>query len=119
MSRFIFDCLHKYKPNTYIHVFQEKKICTSHLFGLLTGNRFTKGNLGRVRAFKSIQFFFSLSLSLGGREREKSLLSCQPRVTVMSCFVYKVIWDLESIDHLLINPIRRIGLIHKRSFDSR
>ena len=28
-------------------------------------------------------------------------------------FVYKVIKDLESIDHLCINPIRRIGLIHK------
>ena len=40
------------------------------------------------------------------------LLSCQPRVTVTSCFVYKVIRDLESIDHLCINPIHRIGLIH-------
>ena len=28
-------------------------------------------------------------------------------------FVYKVIRDLESIDHLCINPIHRIGLIHK------
>ena len=27
--------------------------------------------------------------------------------------VYKVIRDLESIDHLCINPIRRIGLILK------
>ena len=35
------------------------------------------------------------------------LLSCQPRVTLMSCFVYKVIRDLESIDLL------QIGLIHK------
>ena len=26
-------------------------------------------------------------------------------------FVYKVIRDLESIDHLCINPIHRIGLI--------
>ena len=41
------------------------------------------------------------------------LLSCQPRVTVTSCFVYKVIRDLESIDHLCINPIRRLGLINK------
>ena len=41
------------------------------------------------------------------------LLSCQPRVTVKSCFVYKVIMDLESIDQLCINPICRIGLIHK------
>ena len=30
------------------------------------------------------------------------LLSCQPIVTVTSCFVYKVIRDLESIDHLFI-----------------
>ena len=50
--------------------------------------------------------------------RHFMLLSCQPRVTVTSCFVYKVIRDLESIDHLCINPILRIGLIHKRSFDS-
>ena len=28
-------------------------------------------------------------------------------------FVYKVIRDLESIDHLCINSIHRIGLIHK------
>ena len=28
-----------------------------------------------------------------------------------SCFVYKVIRDLESMDHLCINPIHRIGLI--------
>ena len=41
------------------------------------------------------------------------LLSSQPSVTVTSCFVYKVIRNLESIDHLCINPIRRIGLIHK------
>ena len=41
------------------------------------------------------------------------LLSCQPRVTVTSCFVNKVIRDLESIDHLCINPILQIGLIHK------
>ena len=30
-----------------------------------------------------------------------------------SCFVYKVIRNLESMDHMRINPIRRIGLIHK------
>ena len=36
-----------------------------------------------------------------------------------SCFAYKVIRDLESIDHLFINPICRIGLINKQSFDSR
>ena len=47
------------------------------------------------------------------------LLSCQPRVTVISCFVFKVIRDLESIDHLCIYPMRRIVLIHKRSLDAR
>ena len=43
----------------------------------------------------------------------RTLLFCQPRVTVTSYFVYKVIRDLYSIDHLCINPIRRIGLLHK------
>ena len=33
-------------------------------------------------------------------------------------FVYRVIRALESIGHLCINPIRRLGLIHKRSIDS-
>ena len=47
------------------------------------------------------------------------LLSCQPKVTVTSCFAYKVIKDLESIDHLCVNSIRRIGLIRKWSIDSR
>ena len=42
-----------------------------------------------------------------------ALLSCQPRVTVTSRIVYKVIRDLESIDHLIINPIHRIRLIQK------
>ena len=42
--------------------------------------------------------------------RTDGLLSCQPRVTVTSCFVYKVIRDLELIVHLRINPICRIGI---------
>ena len=43
------------------------------------------------------------------------ILFCKPRVTVTvtSCFVYIVIRDIESIDHLCINPIHSIGLIHK------
>ena len=45
--------------------------------------------------------------------KNQQLLSCQPRVTVTPFFVYKVIRDLYSIDHLCINPILRIGLIHK------
>ena len=47
-----------------------------------------------------------------------NVLSCQPRVTLTSCFVYNFISDLESLDHLCINPIHRIGLIHKQSIDS-
>ena len=39
------------------------------------------------------------------------LMSCQPRETVRSCFVYKFIRDKGSIDHLCINPIHRIRLI--------
>ena len=45
------------------------------------------------------------------------LLPCQPRVTVTPCFVYDAIRDLESIDHMCINPIQKIGLI--RTIDSR
>ena len=41
------------------------------------------------------------------------LLSCQPRVTVTPCFIYIDTRDLYSIDHMCINPIHRIGLIHK------
>ena len=35
-----------------------------------------------------------------------------------SCVGCKVIGDLESIDHLCIDPIHRIGLIHRRSIVS-
>ena len=45
------------------------------------------------------------------RDNNTCVLSCQPRVTVMSCFVYLLIRDLESIDYLFINNIYRIGLI--------
>ena len=41
------------------------------------------------------------------------LLSCRPGVTVTSCFVYKVIRDLELMGHLCIKPIIRIGFIHR------
>ena len=47
------------------------------------------------------------------------LLSCQPRVTVTSSFVYKVIRDFESIEHLCINPIHKIGLIHTSDLSIR
>ena len=55
------------------------------------------------------------SKSIGCKELKSShdLLSCQPRVIVTSCFVCKVTRDLESIYHLCIYPIRRIGLILK------
>ena len=37
----------------------------------------------------------------------------------MSCLFINLLGTLESIDHLCIYPIRRIGLIHKLSLDSR
>ena len=43
-------------------------------------------------------------------DSQSTVLPAKSDCVVM--FVYKVIWDLESIDHLCINPIRRIGLIH-------
>ena len=61
----------------------------------------------------------TLTVTWHQEDKRKQLLSCQPRVTVTSCFVCKVIRDLESIDPLCINPIRRIGLIHKWSINSR
>ena len=45
--------------------------------------------------------------------KKTCLLSCQPSVTFTSCLVYKGIRDLELIEHLCINPILWIGLIHK------
>ena len=63
--------------------------------------------------FKIIRCEDMSRVSIRYWQKEKLVLSCQPRVTVTSGFVYKVIWGSESIDHLCINPIRRIGLIHK------
>ena len=56
---------------------------------------------------------------LAEEELLRASQACQPRVTVTSCFVYKVIRDFESIDHLCINTTRRIELIHKWSIDPR
>ena len=39
-------------------------------------------------------------------KRRSLILSCQLRVTEKSCFVYKVIRNLESIYHFCINSIR-------------
>ena len=49
--------------------------------------------------------------------RETAVLPTKSERDVM--FVYKAIQDLETIDHLCINPIRRLGFIHKWSIDSR
>ena len=54
---------------------------------------------------------------LDRQEMDIKILSCQPRVKVTPRFVNNVIRDLDSIYHLCINPIRRIGLIHKWSID--
>ena len=50
------------------------------------------------------------------RHRRLTVLSAKSDSDVI--FVYKVIRDIGSIDHLCINPIRRIGLIHKLSIYS-
>ena len=62
----------------------------------------------------------SHEMNIQGKVQDSYLLSYQTKVTVTSCFVYTVIGSLESINHLCINLIRRIGLvlIHKRSIDS-
>ena len=52
-------------------------------------------------------------LNMDFRLFDNKVLSCQPRVKVTSCFVYKVIRYLEPIDHLCITLIHMIGLIHK------
>ena len=62
--------------------------------------------------FKSMCSMYTLKTSDTQSYQSNRVLSCQPRVTVMSCFVYEVIRDLESMDHLCINPILWIGLIH-------
>ena len=41
---------------------------------------------------------------------KRILMCCQPKVIVTPWFVCKVIRVLESIDHLCINLIHRIGL---------
>ena len=41
------------------------------------------------------------------------VLSCQPKVTMTSYSVFEVIRDLKSINHPRIDPILRIGPIHK------
>ena len=57
------------------------------------------------RGWQLVADFFYLFFNIG---KIKIVLSCQPRVTVTSCFV-----TMLSIDHLCINPILRIGLIQK------
>ena len=61
--------------------------------------------------FKDIPFRGGLNSSVFYSKWLNTVLPA--RVTVTSCIVYKVIRDLESIYHVCINPIRRIGLIHK------
>ena len=68
---------------------------------------------GRLDEHTARQYLVNVFETTEAEINTLKVLSCQPRVTVMSCLVYKVIRDLESIYHLCINPIRRIGLIHK------
>ena len=72
-----------------------------------------------LESMHSFQIPFSHhSLKLRSALLSGYVLSCQSRVKVTPCLVYKDIRDWESIDHLCINPICRIGLIHMWSIDS-
>ena len=55
-------------------------------------------------------FFSGLASSLE-KERVDTVVPAKSDSDVM--FVYIVFRDLELIAHMCINPIRRIGLIHK------
>ena len=52
------------------------------------------------------------------RAKEKTTTVVPTKSDSDVILVYIVIKDLESTDHLFINPIRRVGLINKRCFDS-
>ena len=81
----------------------------SHNFFIISSCNLEPG----MTSYRNLMKGYAERLDLDNVKKVIYLLSCQPRVTVMSCSVYKVIRDLESIDRLCINPILRIGLIHK------
>ena len=93
-------------------------ILTCHFFSSLKVNLIVMGYTFPFGEYCDVSFegkYFDLSrmVKQTGESQNENLLYTQSRVTVRSCFVYKVIRDLELIDHLCINPIHRIGLIHK------
>ena len=55
-------------------------------------------------------------ITLKQLNRKALLLSYQPRVTVASFFVYKVIMGSELIDHLCINPVLWIGFFSQVNY---
>ena len=75
-------------------------LCTNSMIMVFSSNLFAKKNPLVLLPMLTQHF----SHSLVGL-----LMSCQPRGTVMLCFVYKVIRDLESIDHLCIVLILSCG----------
>ena len=90
---------------------------TSLLFELL---------LNRTKIFSPKDFDFTRFDCSCYKNQKLYFLHISHRCTVLPAkidndvmFFYKVIRDLESINHFFINLIRRIGLIHKRYLDSR
>ena len=81
-----------------------------------------------VTGYKHILFDSAsnhLSLLKKGYKNSTSLTFVQSISTVLLAksdsevmFCLQIYQDLESIDYLCINPIHRIGLIHKRAIDS-
>ena len=63
--------------------------------------------LAHFKMFDEYMSVSSFSYKYDWSLTEVDVLSCQPRVTVTSCFVYKVIGDLEAIYHLCINRINK------------
>ena len=75
----------------------------------------------RITSIKSMSLMRFLNNPLLNREHRKTSVVIKPIYCPASqeCQWRKVIRDLELIDHLCINPIHRIGLIHKWSVDLR
>ena len=102
-SEYVHNILYNPQVN-FIHFTQRESVFEFQ-------NIFLDWSIRKKRTFR-LKTMICLSGAMESHNKEE-ILSCQPRVTVTSCFVYKVIRHLELIDRLCINPIHRIGLIHK------
>ena len=63
-------------------------------------------NSTKISLFKSVN-------SRKNKLKYKSFINSLKKSVISFLFCLQVIRNFDSIDHLRINPIRRIGLIHK------